>query len=102
MTLPEWGYWWLNYNRGEAGGYACFYPDDIDKDHNLLKLVNGLKENHKHDFVFKDNKKIFVGCVNGKKPYLKFVSYEDNGKEFWELFLTEDETIPPVNMEKFY
>ena len=53
-------------------------------------------------YIFKDNKKIFVGCVNDKKPYLKFVSYEDNGKEFWELFLTEDETIPPVNMEKFY
>ncbi len=102
MTLPEWAHWWLSCERGEAGGYACFYPDDIDKNHNLLKLINGLKESHKEDLIQKDDKTYFVGIVNNKKPYVKFVGSCENDKEFWEVFLTEDETIKPIEMKKFY
>lgn len=102
MTLPEWAHWWLTYKYGEAGGYACFYPDDVNKDHNLLKLFNGLEENHADDFKLENDKQVFVGQVGDKKPYLKFVMTEENDKKLYELFLIEDETIKPIKMKTFY
>lgn len=102
MTLPEWAHWWLTYEYGEAGGYACFYPDDVNKEHNLIKLFNGLEENHADDFKLENDKQVFVGQVEDKKPYLKFVMMEENDKKLYELFLTEDKTIKPIKMKTFY
>ena len=102
MTLPEWAHWWLTYDHGESGEYVCFYPDKINKDHNLIKLFNGLKEKHADDIKFENGKYVFVGQVEDKKPYLKFVMTEENDKKFFELSLTEDETIKPIRMKNFY
>ena len=69
----------------------------------LLGIIsNGLKEKHADDIKFENGKYVFVGQVEDKKPYLKFVMTEENDKKFFELSLTEDETIKPIRMKNFY